>query len=203
MKSLLMGIFMRNKIVIPIGNSCYVSHQLRKHNLRICAYPFDWIISDISKNIAFLLKDESLINKKDAIFLKPVKRMLFVEDESGTKLEICDEIITPCVNANNFTLLPHDFPENGEEIFDEVYEKYEKRLYRLKRDIEKADEVIFVFHIEELNLFQEDCFEQAGVFYPKQSVVSVYMEYCRFKSYHKNKEVQLLDVKTYLRRMNK
>ena len=34
-------------LYISIGNTCKTAEELKKHNLRVSAYPFDWLFSSL------------------------------------------------------------------------------------------------------------------------------------------------------------
>ena len=60
--------------IIPLGTNCYISSYLKKNNLKLVSYPFDWIFSYpidiydiINTNFEYFLNKEYYLNKDNTI----------------------------------------------------------------------------------------------------------------------------------------
>ena len=117
--------------IIGLGNWCQTSYQLRRNNLQLCSYPFDWIaMPDISAY-------KKIFNNSFADFLN---------------IEYLEKIDTKYnhirVRHKKYaTIFPHDFA--GPEINDDyelIFSKYQRRINRLYSHIKHAKTILFVIY---------------------------------------------------------
>lgn len=121
-------------LYISLGAACSTSMVLRRSNLQFWSYPFDWLSgSNLYDRVKIFLNDfEGWLNKEDLEFLKefngPIPRNFY----KNTK--------------TNITYL-HDFKYKTplDECYDEVIEKYNRRINRLFNQIRGSKSVCFVY----------------------------------------------------------
>lgn len=120
-------------LVFSLSQACSCTSALRKANLQVFSYPFDWLFgSDFSGRIDILCNDfEGFLNKDDLVFSGP------------------GEVIKTDVykNPKNGLVFNHDF-QTGlslDEAYPLVQEKYNRRISRLSELIEQARHVLVVF----------------------------------------------------------
>ena len=60
--------------IIPLGTNCYIASYLKRNNLKLVSYPFDWIFSYpndiydiINTNFEYFLNKEYYVNQDDTI----------------------------------------------------------------------------------------------------------------------------------------
>ncbi|HMJ91326.1 MAG TPA: DUF1796 family putative cysteine peptidase [Candidatus Acidoferrum sp.] len=161
-----------NTEAIPLGRDCSISHFLRSRSLRNCAYPFDWNITPLSSAVRLLDNSfDDYLSAKNLVYLKPVQRLLF--DEDDTALKMSDDIITPVVCQRYKMLFPHDFSAKGKEDYERVHLKYLGRCARLLKLIESSGPVSFIYSMEPLNAWQTEQYSLAGVECPETSAQDI------------------------------
>lgn len=125
--------FQKYDLIFGIGYNCNNSLGLRKCNLQIASYPFDWLdCSDFETNLNFILNDfKNFLNKDD------------LEKLPDLGNEINDRY------RNNYSKLQfvHDFPvgEDFDVQYLKVKEKYDKRISRLQNKIQNSKRVLIVY----------------------------------------------------------
>ena len=111
--------------IIPIGDHCAISIILKELNLRKQSYPFDWV-SNIEQlydtNIIYNIKIISQLKSSDNIddIVKEYIGDAFDNDKK--------------INSINNIWFPHD---NENTTYN--FEKYQRRLIRLKEDLNKKN----------------------------------------------------------------
>lgn len=115
--------------IIPIGSFCVTAVNLRRFKLRKYSLPFDWLAG---LEIDLILK---LLESNFDDFLNVENLELFQKSEGH------DIYINKLNNIKFF----HDFL-SGENLkdFDEVKEKFNRRIERLYNVINEAENVLFV-----------------------------------------------------------
>jgi len=60
--------------IIPLGSNCYIASYLKRNNIKLVSYPFDWIFSYpndiydiINTDFEYFLNKEYYVNKNDTI----------------------------------------------------------------------------------------------------------------------------------------
>ena len=124
-------------LIVSIGEDCACTSYLRRFKLQKYSYPFDWLThATFETRINLVINDfENFLNIDD---LKQMpKPEQFSVDEKHDYYE----------NIFNGFYFWHDFPFNTslQEGFDAVKEKYERRIKRLYKEIDNADNVLFVW----------------------------------------------------------
>ena len=113
-------------LIVSLGEDCACSSYLRKFNLQNASYPFDWLTkADFKTRIMLLLTDfKDFLNKED---------LKMIDKPTGViKTGFC---------------FYHDFYSDAEfsEMYDVVFEKYQRRIKRLYERIKKSKKVLFVW----------------------------------------------------------
>jgi hypothetical protein len=121
--------------------------------LRKYALPFDWNITPTQSVIKLLDNNfENFLNKENLYWCPPTRRLLFTENNH--ELIVSDQEITPVICTKYNMLFPHDFINASEQTYYEVWQKYYRRIERLRALLESSQYVIFVAVDEELNEWQ-------------------------------------------------
>ena len=148
---------MRKLIFVPVGINCAPTHFLGANRLRKGAYPFDWNVTPLSSMIELIENDfHDYLRLENLEFLPPTRRMLF--KERGVGLKASDELITPVICRRYNILFPHDFSEAGIDDYEEVRNKYLRRIERFKKCVSEHD-VRLVYHIKDLNDWQKEQYD--------------------------------------------
>lgn len=130
---------MKNKynLIISLGEDCACSMYLRKHNLQVKSYPFDWLTNaSFETRLEMILNDfQNFLNLEDLKFLP--------KDPNVFNDKNCDYY----ENIKNGFYYYHEFPEGCpiQESFNKVKIKYERRIKRFYETIEKSEKVLFVW----------------------------------------------------------
>lgn len=124
-------------LVVSMGEDCACAMYLRKCSLRDASYPFDWLC-----HAAFETRIECLKNNFDGFLEKENMRRL---DKPTTGLRDLENDSYEDVNTGFYFY--HDFKENVpfDIVFSGVKNKYERRIERLYKNIEKCKKVLFVW----------------------------------------------------------
>ena len=72
---------------------------------------------------------------------------------------MADDVVTPVVCRKYGILFPHDFSVAGKMVYDEVVEKYRKRIKRLHKLCSSCLPILFVAHNGQLNDWQQTQFD--------------------------------------------
>lgn len=121
-------------LYVSLGAACSTSMALRRSNLQFWSYPFDWLAgSNLYDRTKIFLNDfDGWLNKEDLTLTKeyngPVPKNFYFNN----KTEI------------NYL---HDFKYKTplDECYDEVVEKYNRRINRLFTQIKGSKNVCFVY----------------------------------------------------------
>lgn len=106
--------------ILPIGESCITSYNLRKRNLQVEAYPFDWLMDFKLDKFVYYYKSDF----NDFLLRDNLKKYLDIPPTS------CEHYI----DSRTKILFVHCFKKNAElSDFDEVKEKFVKRIDRFKK----------------------------------------------------------------------
>ncbi|WP_150464419.1 DUF1796 family putative cysteine peptidase [Francisella sp. XLW-1] len=144
-----MFLFRSKKIYVPIGIDCDVAYYLRSINLRREAFPFDWIVSPISSSIELINNDfEGFLEFSNLSFLEPTKRFLFKDNE------LCEDMVTPVYCKRYHQLFVHDFSARGINDYTQVFDKYKKRVNRLRELLYNKEKIVFVYNDTTPNSWQ-------------------------------------------------
>lgn len=125
-------------VVISLGYRCQVALQLRIHNLRKEAFPFDWMITPFESLYRLLENDfEDFLQPEKLIFRK---RFLYQDDWGEFKGSY------PHIWESKYNLLlRHDFDllDNFIEQYSVVASKYERRIIRFYNTLNSGKHVYF------------------------------------------------------------
>ncbi len=159
--------------IVGIGTACFTSTNLRQSFLQFESYPFDWISTkSLTDNINFIVNEfNEFLKKEDLVNL---------ETTNGKKHS--------CYiykNIKNNIVYPHDFEagRNFNEAFEQVINKYNRRINRLYNSI-KFSETVLLVYIEIPNKVETD-FSHEDL---KKSIKKV----C---AYFNNDKIELLYIK--------
>ena len=143
--------------IIPLGSDCFVTHQLRARNLRFEALPFDWNVTPIQSVISLLESNFVVfLSFKNLVFLPSCRKLFFKED--GLDTELTNEIVTPVVCRKHRMLFPYDFSAAGKVVYEEVAQKYNRRISRFRELCNSCLSILFVGHNGQLNEWQQKQF---------------------------------------------
>src|SRR3989442_16030648 len=76
----------RDPLFVSLGSSCEICHQLRALDLRIVAFPLDWVISIDNAGLIRLLEDD---------FLYYIDEKYLCRSDNGSLLNTCYHIEFP------------------------------------------------------------------------------------------------------------
>ena len=120
-------------LIFSLGEACSSSETLRRYLLQVESYPFDWLYgSDFIGRCVILANDfENLIEKKDLEYAHEVRSIKCVAYHNKT---------------NNITF-NHDFLKelSFDEAYEQVKQKYDRRIARLLKNIENSKDVLVVW----------------------------------------------------------
>ncbi len=122
--------------VLSLGYDCHCASMLRKLGLRSCSSPFDWLTSaSIDKRIEILKSRFAGFLKKEN--LRPIEKW---DGAPGKGNDFYEDVLT----GLHFY---HDFRQEKtfDESYEEVFEKYSRRISRLYSNITSANSTLFVW----------------------------------------------------------
>lgn len=123
-------------LIFSLGEACSCTQTLRKYNLQIQSFPFDWLYGSNFKG-------------RCQILAQYFNRFIEKADLTNTK-RVNHDKNNPCrvyYNSYNDITFNHDFfiTEEFEDIYPIVKEKYDRRIKRLLEETEKAQKILVVF----------------------------------------------------------
>lgn len=124
-------------LIVSLGADCACTTYLRRNELQVKSYPFDWLT-----HATFETRIETLLDDfKTFLSAKNFKSLPKNKNEYNEPK--CDYY----ENTKNGFYFFHDFPIGVpfKDSFPAVKEKYQRRAARLYRDIERAEKVLFVW----------------------------------------------------------
>lgn len=119
-------------LYISLGAACSCSETLRRHGLQLFSYPMDWC-----RGGSFLARVKcvadgyrNFFNRQDLQFLSP-------DNPTHDAYQ----------NTRTGIVFNHDFAVNVpfESQYPAIYQKYQRRINRLLKQLEEADSVCFVY----------------------------------------------------------
>ena len=120
-------------LIFSLGEACSCSQSLRNSKLQVYSYPFDWLFgADFETRINILTsKFSHFIDKED------------LENFYSERSIKC----TAYKNKQNNLVFNHDFLENIDfnTMYEDVKEKYARRILRLLSKIENANNILLVY----------------------------------------------------------
>ena len=125
---------------ISLGSTCCVTQQIKNHNLRKHAYPFDWVRITNLNNISKLLENKFIdFLEYDSLEFVEYSKKFSINNVKGSN-----------IYKNKYCGFYHEFHErlnsNNYKIF---YDKYKRRIDRLFYLLKSNQEITFIR--EELN----------------------------------------------------
>ncbi len=168
-----MNIFKKHKydLIFGIGEACSCSQLLRVNFLQFVSYPLDWLFgTDFIGRCKILANDfNNFINKDDLEYA-------FVEKSIN-----CNAYH----NKYNDITFNHDFRKDipFDEMYNQVKEKYARRITRLIDDIEKSNKILVVYlEIPTINhnlISEEDIIKGFNLIkkrYPEKDIDLIYIK---------------------------
>ena len=135
-----MNILLKYDKYISFGNTCYISKYLKTKGIREEAYPFDWLISNISF-ITYLLDNSNIDEKIDLIF--KIENLVIKKSNKKNHIVYLYNIYKNIKYGYKGKIrFYHDFYNNTVSIENQlkgVKEKYKRRLERLIDILKKND----------------------------------------------------------------
>jgi len=131
-------------IYIPIGNQCEPAHYLRSKGLRKCAFPFDWCTIPLANVIELIDND---FNKYDLIKDNLIIGNLQLDNMIFNDLGRPRKRSTYQVYYKKYNIFfPHDYTALTDEKFNELNQKYKRRIDRLLQILAGDNPICFVYH---------------------------------------------------------
>ncbi|MBQ3311802.1 hypothetical protein IJG72_06965 [bacterium] len=159
-------------LIVSIGEDCACSSYLRRCALQNYSYPFDWLTKAPFKN-----RIKLLLNNFDG-FMDKNNLHKIPKNTIGPVDKKCDYY----EDTLNDIYFYHDFRvnHNFDEEYDIVREKFDRRINRLYEEIEKSNQVLFVWwsrdkHIE--NAILEKAYEDLSVKFKRKNINILVIEY--------------------------
>lgn len=126
---------MKFDVIYSLGKNCACSEYLKKHNLRLKARPFDWIVS--ANNYApfeCILDEFNLFS--DFSYLKVISQY-----DNTLKVE----------HSKTKYLFLHDFFTNSSlsSQINPIHDKYQRRVVRFLQDLKSKKSVLLVWYGED------------------------------------------------------
>lgn len=133
-------------IIYSVGMDCACALYMNKASIRKCSGPFDWLTGvDFNIRMELILNNfEEFFNKEDFVFLPKSK-----DPNIGTDEE-CDYY----QNMKTGFYFYHDFViDKFEECFEDVKNKYIRRIDRFYKNIKSSKKVLFIYltHSEKID----------------------------------------------------
>jgi len=140
-------------LAVSIGEDCACSSYLRRFVLQEYSYPFDWLTkSDFNSRIELLLNDfKGFLNKEDLYEIK--------KPENLNSDKHCRYYADKKYDFYYFHDFAADKPFN--EAYNEVKEKYERRITRMYERIKAADKVLFIWRARGKTAIEEQIIKES------------------------------------------
>jgi len=120
-------------LIFSLGAACSCTQILRRSNLQLSSYPLDWLFgSDFLGRVDILCNNFArFLNQEDLEYVFSVRSIS------------CDAYH----NKFNDLIFNHDFPANVDikESYNEVHEKYGRRIRRLLKNIQSAEKILIAY----------------------------------------------------------
>ena len=131
-------------LIVSLGSDCACSSYLRRFGLQDYSYPFDWLTKfPFDNRINFLLNDfNDFLNKENLHKIEKPK-----DKETDSKCDYYEDSKYDIYFFHDFkNFLPFDV------AYNDVREKYTRRIKRLYSKISESKKVLFVWWSRELHL---------------------------------------------------
>lgn len=121
-------------LYVGMGAACSCSQTLRSHYLQDWSYPMDWLYDDDANFMGRV----DIVSAKYANYFDKKDLVLYGDEPNGK---------VAYKNTTSGLVFNHDFMKNKtfDAQYDEIAEKYQRRISRLLVNIEKAKSVLFVY----------------------------------------------------------
>ena len=118
--------------IVSIGGECSVAYQLKKFNYRFNSFPFDWIKSSMSDVYRLLVNNfNQFIDMQFIKFKKSSDNFKFiVQDDDNIKNIEYGNIYVHSLYSIHFC---HDFDDDKKSNSNDVINKYQRRISKLKQ----------------------------------------------------------------------
>ena len=155
-------------LVVSIGEDCACTSYLRRFNLQDFSFPFDWLTK-----ASFETRTKLLINNFDNFLNK--ENLVLMQKTKNTNVDNKHDYYIDSVLDFYFY---HDFRINinFDEEYENVKEKYTRRINRLYKEIDSSKNILFVW-------WSRDKHQDENV---------IVESYQKLKETFKNKEIHLL-----------
>lgn len=128
-------------LILSIGSRCKISYNLRRRKLQLESFPFDWIyVPRIS------LVDELFASNFQNFFLEENLRLR----SKQPRFDEVDDLATGMYSAHDFAT-----DKSIHECYQEVMQKYKRRILKLNSRISKAERILMVYGAED-NFFSDE-----------------------------------------------
>lgn len=161
-------------IVIPLGADCSCTSHLKHFKLRHFSYPFDWLFKISFENRITLIKNhfQDFLVKKNLRFFDKNPNAIFQDNENDYYED-----------TKYGTQFLHDFIHDLEfnQSFQNVQEKYNRRIERFYTNIKQAENVLFVWYSKNTHLPNNiifDAHKSIGKVFPQTQIYFLIIENC-------------------------
>lgn len=129
-------------LIVSIGSGCSCSHHLRANKLQTHSLPFDWVTNNAGLKVV-----DFIINKFSNWCL--LNNIEFRENKSGKYYY---------EDVKNNIVFVHDFTDNIQNEYKDVYTKYKRRIKRLLHKLKMAKSVLFVYETPNKNYNESELY---------------------------------------------
>lgn len=131
---------MEYDLIVSLGGSCAVAYQLQCRDLRRTTSPFDWLFS-VSPSVLGALAD--CIRTDFSNWMK--RENLILLEKSEMRAGASDVQYSDSATGYRFV---HDFSKSREKEFDDVSEKYKRRIRGLCNSLKVAKTICLCYDSE-------------------------------------------------------
>jgi hypothetical protein len=136
-------------VVIPLGSSCHISTEMRCHNIRDQAFPFDWNITTFDSLYRILDEDFAHFLDQNYLTLRE-DRYSVINTYYGIEFRHDFPNDNPKINKHQqLDIPPHEMAEfkiatDYLDFLESVNEKYQRRIQRFYEVASSSQQVIFI-----------------------------------------------------------
>jgi len=160
--------------VFSLGSNCRLAKQLQINDVYNAKSPFDWIVCESTKNLTTQFKNNFID------FFLPVNLMIDKnQSEFSDTLYITD-------TSNGFRSL-HDIRKNSiDDLYNEVYKKFQHKIKSFFTRIESGKKILFVRLLEDSDDYDamHNLTESVNIMFPHKDINFLYIK-------HNNKELSI------------
>ncbi|MDR0382433.1 MAG: papain-like cysteine peptidase, partial [Spirochaetaceae bacterium] len=144
-------------IILSVGVACRATHYLKKHGLRLCANPLDWMMSYSLETVVHLYK-----TKFDDFFID------FVKDKEKSLEHNCHWYID---RKNKIVSMHYDNVENDSAMFRKMMKN---RFEKINKLLLSANKICFISHRnDDINVLKDFLNEMGKLYSGKITYINI------------------------------